>query len=66
MKISKFLKTLFFSIIFTFTDDLTLNSDNSNKKMKFWTLLAFVCWPSLLFEALSIFFQQKLAFSDKN
>jgi hypothetical protein len=31
MKISDFLKTHFFSIIFTFIDDFTLNSDNNKE-----------------------------------
>ena len=71
MKISDFLKTHCFSIIFTFIDDFTLNSDNNKLILKFWTLLAFVGlhWPSLAFlafVALDDFLKQKLAFVDKN
>ena len=54
MKISDFLKTHFFRIIFSFIDGFTLNSDNNKKFMKFWTLLAFVglhwpLWPWIFF-----------------
>ena len=57
MKISDFLKTLFFSIIFTFIDDFTLNSDIYKGNLKFWTLLAFIglhwpfwpLWPWIIF-----------------
>ena len=42
MKISDLKKTHFFSIILTFIDDFTLNSDNYKGNLKFWTLLAFV------------------------
>ena len=35
MKISNFLKTQFFSIVLTFIDDVTLNSDN-NKEIWNW------------------------------
>ena len=31
MKISNFFKTHFFSIVFTFVDDFTLNSDNDKE-----------------------------------
>ena len=66
MEISDFIKTHFFSIIFSFINDFTLNSDNN--KEKFWTLLAFVGlhWPFLAFVALDNFLKQKLAFADKN
>ena len=66
MKISDLKKKHFFSIIFTFIDDFTLNSDNNKKKN--WTLLAFVGlhWPFLAFVALDNFIKQKLAFADKN
>ena len=49
MKISNFLKTHFFSIILTFIDDFTLNSDN----YKGFEVLDFsgLCWPSLAFLA---------------
>ena len=47
MKISDFLKTHFFSIIFTFIDDFTLNSDN-NKEIEVLDF-AGLCWPSLAF-----------------
>ena len=57
MKISDFLKTHFFSIIITFIDDFTLNSDNYKGNLKCWTLLAFVglhwpfwpLWPWIIF-----------------
>ena len=42
MKISDLKKTHFFSIKLTFIDDFTLNSDNYNGNLKFWTFLAFV------------------------
>ena len=38
MKISDFLKTHSFSIIFTFIDDFTLNSDNNKESFG-------LCWP---------------------
>jgi hypothetical protein len=65
MKISDSLKTHFFSIILTFIDDFTLNSNNYKGNLDF----AGLCWPSLAFlafVALDNFFKQKLAFADKN
>ena len=47
MKISDFFKTHFFSIIFTFINDFTLNSDN-NKEI--WS--SGPCWPLLAFVGL--------------
>ena len=44
MKISDFQKTHFFSIILTFIDDFTLNSDNYKGNLKFG-----LCWPLLAF-----------------
>ena len=44
MKISDFLKKHFFSIILTFIDDFTLNSDNYKGNLKFG-----LCWPLLAF-----------------
>ena len=68
MKISNFLKTHFFSIVLTFVDDFTLNSDN-NKFEKFEVLgYAGLCWHSLAFlafVAFDDFLKQKLAFVDK-
>ena len=64
MKISNFFKTHFFSIVLTFVDDFTLNSDNNKEIWSFglcWPLLAF-----LAFVALDDFLKQKLAFFDKN
>ena len=64
MKISNFLKTHFFSIVLTFVDDFTLNSDNNKEVLSFG-----LCWPSfasLAFVALDDFLKQKLAFVDKN
>ena len=64
MKISNFLKTHFFSIVLTFVDDFTLNSDNNKEIWSFG-----LCWPSmafLAFVALDDFLKQKLAFFDKN
>ena len=57
MKISDLKKTHFFSIILTFIDDFTLNSDNYKGNLKFWTFLAFVglhwpfwpLWPWIIF-----------------
>ena len=57
MKISDSLKTHFFSIILTFIDDFTLNSDNYKRNLKFglcWPLLAFIglflpLWPWINF-----------------
>jgi hypothetical protein len=54
MKISEFLKTHFSSIIFTFIDDFTLNSDNNKE------------FEVLYFVALDTFFKQRLDFADKN
>ena len=67
MKISNFLKTHFPSIVLTFVDDFTLNSDNNKEIWSFmqcWPLLAFI--GLLAFVALDDFFKQKLAFADKN
>jgi hypothetical protein len=64
MKISNLLKTHLFSIIFTFVDEFTLNSDNNKEIWSFG-----LCWPSLAFLAfmtLDHFLKQKLAFADKN
>jgi hypothetical protein len=44
MKISNFLKTPFFSIVLTFVDDFTLNSDN-NKEMLAFVGLHWPFWP---------------------
>ena len=53
VEISDFVKTLLFSIIFTFIDDFTLNIDN-NKEI--WSFdFADLCWPSLAFVALDNF-----------
>ena len=50
MKTSDFIKTHFFTIIFTFIYDFTLNSDND---IFFFEVLdcAGLCWPSLTFLA---------------
>ena len=47
MKISDLKKPHFFSIILSFIDDFTLNTDNYKGNLKFWTFLAFVVlhWP---------------------
>jgi hypothetical protein len=45
MKISDFFNTHFFSIIFTFIEDFTLNSDDNKEIESFglcWSLLAFI------------------------
>ena len=44
MKISNFFKTHFFSIVLTFVDDFTLNSDNNKEIWSFG-----LCWPLLAF-----------------
>ena len=57
MKIFNFFKTHFFSIVLTFVDDFTLNSDNNKEILKFWAMLAFVglhwpfwpLWPWMIF-----------------
>ena len=57
MKISNFLKTPFFSIALTFTDEYTLNINNIKEFWSFGTLLAFVglhwpfwpLWPWIIF-----------------
>ena len=47
MKISDLKKPHFFSIILSFIDDFTLNTDNYKGNLKFWIFLAFVGlhWP---------------------
>ena len=52
-----FLKTHFSGIIFTFVDDFTLDSDNTQRKLKFWGMLAFVGlhWPFWPLRPLMIF-----------
>ena len=55
MKVSDFLKTYSFIIIFTFIDDYTLNSDKKFEVLNF----AGLC-------GLGWFLKQKLAFADKN
>ena len=49
MKISDFFKTHFFSIIFTFMEDFTLNSDNNKEICSFG-----LCWPLLAFIGLFV------------
>ena len=63
MKIFNFLKTHFFSIVLTFVDDFTLNSDNNKEIWGFGLCLPLLAF--LAFVAFDDFLKQKLAFVDK-